>query len=339
MEIIEVLFQNIEVKDFDAIKKIAKYIFGLKNSGEKNKILNAFSTRALDYFANCILGRNLWCVEQMCKYVSSFENQKRNDVFGFLDICMFLSNVERLDLSALERATIVQTQKIVDMVYGLKYEFKEIIEYKNIIDDKVFALMNVLYGNFMYNTHVHERVCDSLMIARYVIDKKPKDIFINVSRNGGSTNNITDGFDLLFVLVLLYLDNVQLCQTDYGRYIMSCKDLFYYRCKKGDKNARRNILFHVILVAITKKVSNQEIDIKQTLENNKMDTSMLSSKYIFAITHYDHKRVQEVRMDRESYSKSLKEDVKAKNVYVENGTLGGGSGSSDKYTILRQNKL
>ncbi len=320
-DLVDVLFQNIECQDLVAVKQILDHVYSLQRSSEKNKILEEVLRKSIEYFAKCILSRNSWCLEKMCTCISRCENQRRRHMFTHL--FTFLCSMEKLDLSPLEECSRVDSKKVIDLVYSLNYEHKELMSLKAIIDDRVFALMNVMYGNFLHSSNLKH----TLMLARYICEKKPKDIFIKNTAQS-KQHDMTDGFDLLFLLIFLYIDNTHVCETDYGKFIMSCKDLFYFRCKKSDRGLRKNILLHVVLVALTKK-----IDYKEVVFDNDEDIEIDKMKCIFLITHYDPKRCSEVKLDRERYHKRLLEHAQTKDVLVNGLPI---MGASEKYTILRQ---
>ncbi len=293
MDILEIVLENIEAKDNKSIRVLVNH-FCKQGLQQKSRVL--FSNCLINFFCKYYLNKNLWLLQEFTKHISEIEkNDNKNDkdkiIYHMKAVCFLLSAHEYKEKENILDKTIKDDSSIERILHTSQKEYVDLVEYKEILDEEIYILINVLYHNIAYGIYIH----DCFSIIRYMILKSKK------------TDDI---IDLLFTILLKYLDNNRV-PSDVKSYVISCKDLFYYRLTKKVKNDRINLLVYALFVLVQKRVKYQVLDeymIKEEaiIKDDRTD-------YLFVLTRYDHDTINIVNNDK-MYSNKRERVIKNVNI-------------------------
>lgn len=301
MDILEIIIENIEVKDNNAIRILIDH-YARQGLQQKNKLL--FINCMMNFFCKHYLSKNLWLLQEFTRHISEIEkNTKDKEIVTkhMKELCFLLSAHDYK-----ENETIINTKlnisekekSVIDRIlHTSQKEYLDLVEYRELLEHDHYILLNVLYHNIAYSIYIH----DCFAIIRYLImTNKKNDTMI----------------DLLFTIMITYIDHNRV-PSDVNAYILACKDLFYYRLTKKNKLDRINLLLYTVYVLVQKKVKYQEID--EYIPKDEINSSKESSKtdYLYVITRYDPEIITIVNSDKE-YSKKRERMIKNVNIKDHN---------------------
>ena len=309
MDILEILSENIDAKDNNAINKLIDH-YTANGLQQKSKVM--FSSFLMRMFCQHYLNRNLWSLREFSRLIASVESagkDKGRCIVAMKSLCYLLSAMEHKDSKPLidtrSKSTSVYEKSVVErLLFTAHKEYADLVDIKEYINGDCYALINVLYHNIAYVRNVQE----CIHIMKHLIVGKKKE-FLN-------HDYFTDTIDLLFVVLMKYVENNRL-PTDVSEFIHLCKDLFYYRLTLKEKPARINLLIYALYILLQRKTKYQEINdyipkdiVTETRITDKRENAV---DYLYVITYYDNDAIESVKNDR-YFAKLTERKVKSINV-------------------------
>lgn len=299
MDILEIILENIEVKDNKAIRVLIEH-YSRQGLQQKSRLL--FINCIINFYCKHYLSKNLWLLEEFTRHISEIEKNNKDKeliTIHMKAICFLLSAYEYKDHENIINTKLNITEKekltIDRILHTSQKEYLDLTEFREILEYDHYILINVLYHNIAYSIYIH----DCFAIIRYLIMLKKNDSMI----------------DLIFTIMMKYIENNRI-PSDVSTYIIACKDLFYYRITKKHKLERINLLLYAIYVLVQKNVKYQELD-EYIPKEDITSKESCRTDYLFVITRYDHDTITTVNIDKE-YSKKRERMIKNVNIKDHN---------------------
>lgn len=293
MDIIHVIEENIEVCDITSINKL---IYHYIISGENKNILMNY---LINIFIKYYISKNLWLIQEITRKIINIEesnkdknkdkNKNKNKdkiIYLIEDLCLLICNLPNKKLEFLVTTESHNDKdEIKKIINTFQKEYSDILDFKDIVHSEIYALFNIFYRNILYGCDLN----NCYIIIRYLISLKKKQLFIKDIKIDESI------IDILFIIIIKFLENNDRILPNIIEYITLYKDLFYYRVKQKDKLDRINILFYVIFVLINRKLKYQIIEYKIN------DLPVINNlNYLFVKIPYNYSIIKDVNNDKEN---------------------------------------
>lgn len=308
MDILEITFENIEAKDNVAINKLVEQ-YCHNGLPQRSKVM--FSSFLIRMFSKHYLNRNLWMLKEFSRLIANMEKSgkdKSSCMYAMKSICYLLAASDYKDGKSLIDVNVkmlsVYEKGVIDrMLYSIHKEYADLVDMKEHLHSDCYALLNVLYHNIANIQNVSE----CFQIIKYFIITKKKELLTDAY--------FSDTIDMLFVMIMKYVDNNRI-PSDVEEFIVSCKDLFYYRVTQKDKLARINLFIYAVYILLQRKTKYQEITDyipKDVVKEGNNKNTKSGVDYLYVLTYYDQDMVESVKNDRAVAKKSVRQ-VKSINV-------------------------
>lgn len=289
-EILDIIYENIEAQDFQSINKLVDHY------GNKNKTI--FIAFLINTYAKKYISNNVWFLIELMKLIDETERSKnRSDIFKEACTLLAVNDQKTVDLLKYNKDELLND--IERIFYKTQKEYADLVDLKEYLVNDIYLLINVLYQNIAYGYDIH----DCFSIAKYIIAKKSKDLFIII------TKDITDGIDLLFIILIKYIELNRIA-PDIKNYVNTCRRMYYVSCRQKDKMERINLLFYALFVLIQRKVGYQEIQYKNL---NTKSQKNIACDYLFVLINYDTNLINQVQNDKNIFKKKEKKIVNIAN--------------------------
>lgn len=289
MDILQVIAENIEAKDIEGILKLTQHYVTIG----KNK--NIFTSYLVDLFSQHYMTKNIWILQQFSQKITQIEHCKKNEYLQLIqDLCILFSVLDYkiLNLFIKDHCSVLAIKQsandklqIETILFTFQKEFDDISNLKETLTPEFYALINILYKNMLDGCDLY----NCFIIIRFLIGKKNKELFIS-DRMG------YNAIDIIFIIIIKFLQSTDIIPSDIQEYILLCKDLFYYRCKQKQKLERVNILFYILFVLINRKIKYQIIEYKS---NTQIPLVLNNSDYLFVKIPYNMSIIKMVNNDKE----------------------------------------
>jgi hypothetical protein len=289
MDILQVVSENIETNDINSISKLVEFYV---KQGRNKTIFACFLVKL---YAQNYVSKNLWLIKELAQHVTDIERsgkRKEELIEALTCACNLLAAQEQKQLTLLDKKDNGKN-KIERILYASHKEYEDLMEFRDILKQDVYNLLNTLYKNLVHACDLNE----SFVIIKYLISLKKKDLYYSES-----TQN--DAYDLLFIVLFNFADTNRV-PPDVLEYINCSKDLFYYRCKQKDKFERVNLLFYAVFVLTQRRVKYQSVDYHKGVSSHNVPNNM---DYLFVWFKYDRDLLSEVKNDREMSKLSRKDE-------------------------------
>ena len=275
----EALYNNILDKNIDEIHKDVHNLvsFGYKKNDIVSYLISIYSAEYIN--------KNVWTLREIYTHLTKIESKISTDelIETLSNIAVLISLNPRKSLHIYSKE-LIDHEKIRNILFTNTYkEFNELAEFKDILKEEIYGLLNIIYGNLV----VHRNITQTFEIVNYILNCTRNKIFKNKSE--------IDPIDYIFIILIKIHDNI--CKE----YVILCKDIFYYRCKKPDKMQRVNLLFYSIFVTIHKNHSDQKIDYKV---RKQLKDSASNYDYLFIKFNYDKQYMSELDTEKDRIHKS-----------------------------------
>lgn len=285
MDIVDIIIENIEASDALSICKLVEHFV---TEGRNKHLL---SSTIITLFSQKYIDSNLWLLKELHNNIAKLEKStaknKKELENNLKNMCCLLSFVEQRNIILYEKSISSKIQfRIEKLIASNHKEFEDIAEFKEDVHYECYSLLNVFYNNIAYATDLK----DNFTIIRYFLDVKKTTLLI--------TNTYTDIIDLLFTIIIKYINNNRL-PDGVKEFVLMCKDLFYYRIKQKEKIPRINLLFYATYILMKRQTTYQEIDYELPNTPKNKHKSNNSTEYLYVIIPYDDKAIKEVRNDKE----------------------------------------
>lgn len=290
MDILDIIVENIESKDNEALHKLVKYY--IKEG--KNKF--TFLSFMINLYSSSYITKNLWVLRELGIIISQVE-KKNTPLQSLLNLTLLINSQDHKHFNLYIKGKCYQSEKpMIDrFLYSFSKEYHDLQEFKNYMHEDAYSLINILYHSIAYGSDLP----DCFVIIRYLLNCKKKEVLVG--------DHYKDIIDVLFLIVIKYIENNRLPE-DVKEYVILCKDIFYYRCKQKDKIVRINLLFHAIFIIMQRKTKFQEVRYQEECKG--MPSERHSSvDYLYVLTKYDSDVGRIVKNDREM-AKLSKRDQK-----------------------------
>ena len=269
----EALQKYMEIRD---IENIHRELHDIINSGYKKNDIISF---LINMFSDKYISKNIWTLREMHRIIAELEQKTSHDVLMNnlinLSVLISLNTKKNLHLFSKDEKTDVR-----EILYTANYTyFIEIEEFKHVLNEDIYNLFNIICGN----TKTRRDMTKTFALINYLLACTKKEIF--------KIKSELDAVDYIFIILIKIIREFEneLCE-----YVMLCKDLFYYRCKKRDKLFRINILFYCIFVLMNRTVVKQEIEYKTSVQKE-----VGNYDYLFIKFNYDKQHIQEINVEKE----------------------------------------
>lgn len=301
MDILDIIAENIEAKDEKNIIELLNHFIDTV----KNKTI--FNTFIIKFFSNHYIDKNLWFLKKIGEYLSIIESNK-NNIIGYQNICILLMHNKFKNMNLFTKGQVYNDNSQIDkLLHGFHKEYEDMIEFKDILTDECYSLLNIFYRNIIHCCELS----DCFTIIRYLLTRKKREIFKISEKNCI--------IDILFTIIIKFLQANDRISDDIREYIILCKDIYYYNCKPKDKIERINILFYTIFIIIQRKIKYQEIKYTSPEKNINVKSAHPNNvDYLFVLIKYNTDVINMVHNDKE-FSKLAIKTKKTINVddYIE----------------------
>lgn len=289
-EILDIIYENIEAKDFQSINKLVDYY------GNKNKTI--FIAFLINTYAKKYISNNIWFLLELMKLTDEADKSKnRSDIFKEACNLLAINDQKSVDLLKYNKDELLKD--IERIFYKTQREYADLVDLKEYLVNDIYLLVNVLYQNIAYGYDIH----DCFSIAKYIIGKKNKDLLeVNIK-------DITDGIDLLFIIIIKYIESNRI-PPDIKSYVNTCKKMYYFSCRQKDRMERINLLFYALFVLIQRKVGYQEVQYKNLNAGSQKSNTC---DYLFVLINYDTNLINQVQNDRNIFKKKERKIVNITN--------------------------
>lgn len=282
MDILEIIAENIEARDINAVDKLVDHFV---KQGLNQKNINLFITFFLNLFAKRFINRNNWLLNEFAIQLDKIDTKSKDKdicVDAMKSICFLLTASDIKD----ESFQIIDIMKKSDpnlareILYKHHREYEDLLEFKKHLDADVYGLINIIYHNMAYSINI----TDIYIMVEYLLtnNKKKKELLLD--------SFFTDIYDMLFTLLMTYIECNRL-SPDVAKYVTTCKSLFYYKCSLKDKPKRLNMLLYAIHVLVTKRTKFQEIVSYKPIMEKPLN-------YLFVLTRNDRDLSDMVKYDK-----------------------------------------
>lgn len=289
-EIIDIIYENIEAKDVQSINKLVDYY------GNKNKTI--FIAFLINTYAQKYISNNVWFLLEIMKLLDESDKSK-NRADAFKAACILLAVTDQKTVNLLNYNKDELIKDIERIFYKTQKEYADLVDLKDYLTNDIYLLVNVLYQNIAYGYDIH----DCFSIAKYIISKKNKDLFLI------NTKEISDGIDILFIIIIRYIESNRI-SPDIKNYVSTCKRMYYFNFRQKDKMGRINLLFYALFVLLQRKVGYQEMQYKNL--NTKLDKNT-TCQYLFVLINYDTNLINQVQNDKTIIKKREKKIINITN--------------------------
>jgi hypothetical protein len=253
------------------IENIQTEINNLLNLGHRKDITSFLIHLYCDKYIN----KNIWVLKELHKNINLTEYK-----LSITELQTILTNIATLiSLNSIKSLHLYKQKEIniQEILYTSTYTlFHEIEEFKNILKEEIFELINILSGNIILRTNIQQ----TFTIINFILNSKKNKVF--------NSKSSLDVVDLLFLIIIKLLNSIN--EEDISEYVILCKDLFYYRVKKVDKLNRINLMFYCVFVMVHRHLSNQEI-LYQKQKENKYD-------YLYIKFNVDKNAIKSLNADK-----------------------------------------
>lgn len=237
----------------------------LKHYSYRNKhqllgeILNAFCS-------GTYVSKNLWMLEHIVENLEKIEESahRTQDIIDL--ICKMCGCMSRNKRKTLE----IPCQDTKHLLYGTPRRSDPFPSLKPLFTDETYGYMVFVYENMKES---RDATLNMAVVKNILYDEK-------AARSPRSL----DPYDCMF-LFLLEATELLPIEDSVKRYVMHCKDIFYYRLKKRDKPLRSSLIYYCVYVLTTKHVSYRAI-------------ASHGHEYLFVEPRVDQKRSYEVERSR-----------------------------------------
>lgn len=294
MEIIEVIQENIEANDTDSIEKLVKHY--LKTHKER-KYIYLLVNFIVNLYSKYYINSNLWLLREITNLIKEIESNKNNDIY-IKDLCILIGCLKHKNID-IYKANISDddNDSIKRILMRFIKEFPELIEWKDNLTEECWGLLNILYENISQGLGMS----DCILIINYLLSCKKKQIFTNSKKS----DNI---IDIIFMIIINYIEDNRLIAVDINEYLLLCKDLFYYRCKVSDKIERINILFYSFSILTHRRIKFQEIIYNKTVIKKNKSNHDSRLDYLYVIIPYDNSTINQLNSEKSLYKMRLNKE-------------------------------
>jgi len=316
MDIIEVINENIEANDINSIEKLVNHY--LKTHKEK-KYIYLLTNFIVNLYSKKYINSNLWLLREITELIKEIESNKNNDIY-IKNLCILIGSLKPKHIE-IYKANLSNSDhdNIKRILMRFIKEFPELIEWKDNLTEECWGLLNILYENISQAFGMS----DCILIINYLLSCKNKQLFINSKKS----DNI---IDILFMIIINYIEDNRLITVDINEYISLCKDLFYYRCKVSEKIERINILFYSLSILTHRRIKFQEIIYKTIKEKRKNHDFKLD--YLYVIIPYDISTINQLNNEKSLYKMRLK---KEKLINIDNDLILINDNQNSNYQIIK----
>ena len=262
----------------DYILKHYSYRYKHQLLGE---ILNAFCS-------GTYVSKNLWMLENIVDNLQKIEESahKTQDIIGL--ICKMCECMSRNKKKTLD----VPCQDTKHLLYNIPRASDPFPSLRELFTDETYA-----YTVFMYENMKESRdaTLNMAVVKNILYDER-------AAKNPRSL----DPYDCMFLFFLEAIELLPIEET-VKRYVLHCKDIFYYRLKKRDKPLRSSLVYYSVYVLTTKNVSYRPV-------------ASHGHEYLFVEPRVDQKRSYEVERSKRVLGPSTAALFKSVNINVEPNT-------------------
>lgn len=214
---------------------------------------NSLLTSILNiYCSSSYLNRNLWMLQSIYDILQNIEKNSRKTADAITLICKLVTLMGKNK----KRELNIYPENMQYMLYTTISCDPQIGFIKDLVTDSTYSFMNILYVN----------IRDSLDLQQSL------SITANILKDQSSRSKELDSYDCMFIF-LLQIPKIIVLEKNIEKYIITCKDLFYYRLRKKDRPHRENLIYFCVYILIKKQV------IYKFLSDSSHDYLFIAPKY------------------------------------------------------------
>jgi hypothetical protein len=230
----------------------------------------------IDAYTSKMLSTNISLHAEFYKTIQNIHKSKKDDdimkaYWGF----KYIYNNNAISLIPTDLDVKLSSEELATITNMFNEENSSLVPLKQVVSNKVYALLNYVYINLIRQTNLAEILgCVSFLLAL-----KKKDIYKQ------EKNNNIEAIDLIFNIVT-HIANI--ISNSVYKYVMISKELMYFKTNKKNLLDRVRLLQGCIYVIFHKSISLTKL--------NRPSASCASDKhmYLYCICNKDEDQEREM---------------------------------------------